>query len=275
MFERAPNGYFVRDLLVFTHLRRGGYVSKGFVLEAPDLSNSPTSDLNAFQDELCLLLGALHENQRLQVQYYCDSDYRAELLRYRAETERFTNPWTRRNRNERFARYWQAMEERKLRRQRVVLYISRALDNVPRTFPSRGAARDYYEALLAQLTQEFEHTHHLLREIFAGSGSRVLPMGDLDHFRAYKRFLNPSLADRFGYDPTPEFAPELSIQENTWASEGVGLRDCGFVMDGHYHALLVLTRWPRSTYPGIIQRLTGLRLLDYTITVNVDPLPVS
>jgi hypothetical protein len=39
--------------------------------------------------------------------------------------------------------------------------------------------------------------------------------------------------------------------------------------------LIVLTRWPRTTYPGIIQRLTNLRLLDYTITANVDPLPIS
>jgi uncharacterized protein (UPF0248 family) len=37
----------------------------------------------------------------------------------------------------------------------------------------------------------------------------------------------------------------------------------------------VLARWPRTTYPGIIQRLTNLRLLDYTVTVNVDPLPIS
>ena len=69
--------------------------------------------------------------------------------------------------------------------------------------------------------------------------------------------------------------PELSIQENCWHSEGNGQSDFGFFMDGHYHSLIVLTRWPRTTYPGIIQRLTNLRLLDYTITVNVDPLPIT
>lgn len=37
----------------------------------------------------------------------------------------------------------------------------------------------------------------------------------------------------------------------------------------------MLTRWPRATYPGIIQRLTHLHLLDYTITINVDPLPIT
>ena len=80
-------------------------MSKGFVFEAPDLTNSPIADLNEFQEQLCLLLASLHENQRLQVQYFSDSDYKAELLRFQQETERFENVWTRRSRNERFTRY--------------------------------------------------------------------------------------------------------------------------------------------------------------------------
>src|SRR6266511_4035123 len=275
MFERAPNGYFVRDLIVFNHLRRGGSVSKGFVFEAPDLLNSPASDLNAFQDELCLLLASLHEHQRLQVQYFCDSDFRSELLGYQQETERFTNVWTRRARNERFTRYWQAMSERKLRRQRVILYISRALESVPTAFQTAAARRDYYATLLDQLATEYEHVFRLLLEIFGSAGARILPMSDLDHFRHYKRFLNPSLAERFEYDPSDSFAEELTIHENCWHSEGSGQSDFGFYLDGHYHSIIVLTRWPRTTYPGIIQRLTNLRLLDYTITVNIDPLPVT
>ena len=269
MFERAPNGYFVRDLIVFNHLRRGGYVSKGFVFEAPDLLNSPASDLNAFQDQLCLLLASLHEHQRLQVQYFCDSNFKSELLRYQQETERFTNVWTKRARNERFTRYWQAMSERKLRRQRVIFYISRALENVPTAFQTKAARRDYYATLLDQLVGEFEHVHRLLLGIFASAGTRVLPMNDLDHFRHYKRFLNPSLAERFDFDPAGGFAPELSIQENCWHSEGTGQSDFGFFLDGNYHSLIGLSRWPRTTYPGIIERLTNLRLLDYAITVII------
>ena len=139
MFERAPNGFFTHDLIVFNHLRRGGYVAKGFIFESPDLTNSPIADLNDFQDQLCLLLASLHENQRLQVQYFCDSDYKGELLRYQQETERFSNVWTKRARNERFSRYWQAMSERKLRRQRVIFYISCALENVPTKFQTLAA----------------------------------------------------------------------------------------------------------------------------------------
>src|SRR5882672_10202493 len=180
MPERAPNGFFVRGMMIFNHLRRGGYVSKGFIFEAPDLTNSPAADLNDFQDQLCLLLASLHENQRLQVQYFCDSDYKGELLCYQQETERFTNVWTKRARNERFSRYWQAMSERKLRRQRVILYVSHSLENVPKSFQSATARRGYYATLIDQLQSEFEHVHQLLLEIFDATGTRVLPMSDLD-----------------------------------------------------------------------------------------------
>ena len=275
MFERPPNGFFVRDMILFNHLRRGGYVAKGFVFEAPDLTNSPIADLNEFQDQLSQLLASLHENQRLQVQYFSDSDYKAELLRFQKETERFDNVWTKRSRNERFARYWQAMLERKLRRQRVVFYVSRALENTPKTLTTDAALREYYLTLLDQLETEFTQVFYLLKEIFASAGTRVLPMTDLDHFKHYKTFLNPSLADRFDFDAAGDFLPELSIQENCWHSEGNGQSDFGFFMDGHYHSVIALTRWPRTTYPGIIQRLTNLRLLDYAITVNVDPLPIT
>src|SRR5437879_122029 len=186
-----------------------------------------------------------------------------------------SNPWTRRTRNERFARYWQAMVERKLRRQRVVLYLTRALENTSRLVQTGRGRREYYLALLEQLQTEYEHTYRLLLEIFANTGTRIVPMTDLDHFRHYLRFLNPSLDDRCDYDFTAGFEPELSIQETCWHSEGNGQSDFGFFMDGHYHSIIVLTRWPRTTYPGIIQRLTNLHLLDYTITVNIDPLPVA
>jgi hypothetical protein len=275
MFERAPNGFFVNDLILFNSLRRGGYIAKGFIFEAPDLTNSPMADLNDFQDQLSQLLASLQENQRLQVQYFSDSDYKAELLRYQQETGKFENTWTRRSRNERFMRYWQAMVDRKLRRQRVIFYISRSLENMPKLMTGNAQLREYYRTLLDQLRGEFEHVHKQILDIFANTGARVLPMTDLDHFKHYKTFLNPSLSDRFDFDPSQDFLPELSIQENCWHSEGNGQSDFGFYMDGHYHSVITLTRWPRTTYPGMIQRLTNLRLLDYAITVNIDPLPIT
>lgn len=274
MFDQAPNGYFLNDLIVFNGLVEGGYVSKGFIFEPADLTNAEVSELNSFQDQLSLLFASLTEQQRLQVQYFCDSDYRKELLHYRTQTDKATNDWTKLCRNERFERYWQAMTERRLRRQKLIFYISRKIEGSAKGIRSQTALSEYYAHLLEQLRAEFEHVHEMFTTIFSGQGARVIPMTDADHFRHYKAFLNPTLADRFDYDPIEGFAPELSIQENCWHSEGNGQPDFGFFMDGHYHSLIVFARWPKTTYPGIIHRLTSLRLLDYTITVNVDPLPV-
>jgi hypothetical protein len=120
MFVNAPHGYFIRDLLVFNGLRQGCVVSKGFIFEPPDLDNAQVSDLNEFQDQITVLLASLGEGRRLQVQFYCDSDYRSALLRYQQETEKMENIWTKRCRNERFMRYWQAMVDRNLRFPKVV-----------------------------------------------------------------------------------------------------------------------------------------------------------
>jgi len=272
--EKPANGYFLRDLLIFNGLDAGGFASKGFIFEPPDFNNAQIGELNEFQDQLSILLASLSDNQRLQVQWYCDSDYQHELLRYNDETKRATNTWTRRARNERFARYWTAMTNRQLRRQRLILYISRNIETSPSFAASRGGLTKHYEHLLDQLEQEFAQVHETITGIFSGQGARIVPMTDADHFRHFSAFLNPSLAERFNYDVLETFDPTLSIQENCWHSEGNGQADFGFWMDGHYHSTIVLTRWPKMTFPGIIHRLTNLRLLDYTITVNVDPIPI-
>lgn len=274
MFEGAPNGYFMRDLLVFNGLSHGGFVSKGFIIHPPDLANAQVSELNEFQDQLCLLLASLNDNQRLQVQFYCDCDYRNELLNYQRETEKAKNTWTRRTRNERFQRYWQQMTQRQLRRQRLILYISKKIENAPKGLQSEKALTAYYNALIDELQSEFTHSHEMLTTIFSGQGTRIIPMTDADHYRHCATFLNPSLAERFDYDPTDAFLPELTIHENCWLSEATGQNDFGFFMDGHYHSMIILTRWPKTTYPGLIHHLTNLHLLDFGITVNVDPLPV-
>ena len=98
-------------------------------------------------------------------------------------------------------------------------------------------------------------------------------MNDADHYRHCTTFLNPSLGSRFEYDTLETFDPQLSIQENCWHSEAQGIADTsGFWMDGFYHSLLVVSRWPKLTHPGLVHRLTGLQLLDYNITVNIESL---
>jgi hypothetical protein len=274
MLEQAPNGFFVRNLIVYGGLDKGGVVAKGYVFEAPDLQNADAGELNGFHDQINLLLASLHANQRLQFQWHCDSDYRKELLRYKKETEAAANPWSRRCRNERLLRYWTAMQERKLRREKLALFVSRKIEVGTGMKMGGKSLADYYDKLLSELESEFAQTGELINAIFTGQGTRLFPMKDEDHFRHYHRFLNPAVSERFDYDPIECFRPQASIQRNCWNSGARGGEDFGFFMDGHYHSVLAVNRWPRMTYPGIIRRLTAQRLLDYSITVNVTPLPI-
>ena len=121
------------------------------------------------------------------------------------------------------------------------------------------------------MTTEFEQLQQILTNIL--SGARITPMNDADHYRHCTTFLNPSLGSRFEYDTLETFDSQLSIQQNCWHSEAQGIADTsGFWMDGYYHSLLVVSRWPKLTHPGLVHRLTGLQLLDYNITVNIESL---
>jgi len=71
------------------------------------------------------------------------------------------------------------------------------------------------------------------------------------------------------------FNPGLSIQENCWNSDGVGLQKIGFYLDGRYQTVFTPQAVAQPHLSGIIYRLTGLDFLDYQITVNVAAAPAK
>ena len=266
---RAPDGRFVDDLIVFGSLESGATVARGFWIEPPDLRGASHARLNEWQDRLHALLAFVTPGRRLQVQWSCDSDYRSELERYFADTAKIVEPAVRRVRNERFARYWSRMQARDLRRERLALFLSIEVAEYSGNFRGPAGLAAHYEKQLGQLRSEFEEFADTMRRLFSPEAT-VRAMTDSDHCAYFERFLNPGLDNRTE-EPGARFDPSLTIQENCWHAEGVGQPDGGFVLDGHYHAILALSRWPQRTRPGIIAHLTGLPFLDYRITVNVTP----
>ncbi|HUB68135.1 MAG TPA: hypothetical protein VL981_11685 [Candidatus Methylacidiphilales bacterium] len=272
--DKAPNGHFAEGLILYGNLETGASASQGFILEPPDLQSASVALTNEFQDKLRIFLATLGPKQRAQLQWTCNSDYQKELIRYHQQTGQATDDYVRSIRQERFARYWQRMLDRTLRREQLVLFISQDIDTSSRVLQTREALLDYYTKTLRQLRSGFDDLSSTLTTIF-GAGTTVRAMSDLEHFSYYKRFLNPSLADRLEVDFESLFQSELSIQELCWDSDGVGLQDkAAFYLDGHYHALFSIKRWPQKTYPGIVHRLTSLPFLDYQITINLEPIPV-
>lgn len=268
--DRPPDGRLVDGLIIFGAPERGGVVAKGFWIEPPDLRGASIARLNAFQEQVRGLLALIAPGRRLQFQWACDADYRAELLRYQAATEGVDDPRIRRVRNERFLRYWDRMQRRELRRERLALFLSIEVGAYTGNASTRASLASHYGSVVAEMCAQFDEFAATLRAIF-GNETVVSPMDDGAHCACLRRFLNPSLARRTADDSLGAFDPALTLQENCWHSESVGQTDGGFVLDGHHHAILALSRWPQRTRPGIVTHLTGLPFLDYTLTVNVTP----
>jgi len=268
--DKAPNGMFCDGLILYGLPERGAIAAAGFWVEPPDRRGASIGRLNAFQDQVRALLALVTPGRRLQVQWACDSDYSVELQRYHAATVAIADPVIRRVRNERFTRYWARMRARTLRRERLALFLSIEITGYSGNLRMPGGLREHYGALVAELRAQFDEFAVTLRTVFHGEAV-VRPMDDAAHCGLLRDFLNPSLTVRQGEDTAQRFDPALTVQEQCWLSEGVGQPDGGFHLDGHYHAVLALARWPQRTRPGLVTHLTGLPFLDYRITVNVTP----
>ena len=268
--DKAPNGVFSDGMIIYGFPERGAIASKGFWLEPPDARGASFARLNALQDQVRALLALGTPGRRLQFQWSCDADYRRELLDYHAATQTVTQPAARAVRNERFSRYWERMQRRGLRRERLALFLSVEITAYAGNARTPGGLRRHYAAVLGELQAQFEDFSGTVRTIFHGE-TAVRPMDDREHGAFVRGFLNPSIAARSDDGSAAGGDATQTLQEQCWLSEGVGQPDGGFYLDGHYHAVLTLDRWPQRTRPGIVTHLTGLPFLDYRITVNLTP----
>lgn len=267
---RAPEGRFVDGMIVFGAPERGTVVAKGFLLETPDLRGASVARLNAIQEQVRALLAGIGPGRRLQLVTTFDANFEPELQAYHRETLGLADPVIRRVRNERVLRYVPRVRSQGLRRERLALFLSIEVNAYAGSVQTHEGLRQHYAAVLRELSGEFEEFRGVLQSAF-GPEMGIRPMDDAGHGRMLREFLNPSLARRSPSEAMPEIDPDGTLQENCLLGEGVGQPEGGFYHDGHFHAVLTLSRWPQRTRPGIVTHLTGLPFLDYAITVNVVP----
>lgn len=272
----APNGWISHDLLIWNELDKRGFVAKGFVFDVPDLRHASGHALDSVYDAIRQFLHTLNESTRAQFRWSVDSDYRKELLAYHAVTEERCDPdsWSAITRNERFNRYWQAMQGGQLRRERLVLFLSVKIAVNSPVGASQETLKNHYRRILSQYNESFDHHRRVLASLFEPHGCRVTAMSSEDLFRYYARFLNPSYLKRENYDPIVQYRPEETIHQNCWNQGIQAGHNFGFFADGFFHNLVILKRRPQRTRRGIFWALTSLPFLDYAITVNLYPLNV-
>ena len=75
----APNGWICDGLIVWGSIRKGGYTSKGFVLDVPSQSQSSPAIRNSLNAAIRRFLHTLDEQTRAQLCWSVDSDYKDAL----------------------------------------------------------------------------------------------------------------------------------------------------------------------------------------------------
>ena len=273
MMSSHVDGHFTHDKIVYTASGGRLYVSRGYRIEAPDLENGEITGLNILEDEIRVILRNLQPNARYQIRWDSDSDYREPLLDFQGITESGkSSEWSRTARNERFVRYFKRMEDGGLRRERLHLFVTMPLPGNHKAGISR---RKFYEGLLNSSETGFRPYRQLLDQVFGRLGGRVMPLDDLAHFEECLRFFNPCAANQVESDS--RFDPLQSIRQQCLGGDARFLEkpEAGFYLDGLHHGMLVLKDLPQATYSGMIQHLTGLPMLGYSITVNVQGLDVA
>jgi len=270
---QAPNGWFTENLIVWNDLDKHGFVSKGFVLDVPDLRHASEHALDSFYESLRQFLHTLDESTRAQIRWSVDSNYRDELLAYHEVTEKRCEAasWAAISRNERFNRYWRAMQDGKLRREKLVLFLSKPIALNPPAGANQTVLQEHYQRILAQYGEGFDQHGRVITSLLEPHGCRVTAMSTADLFRYYATFFNPSYLRRDNYDPIGQFREEETIHQNCWHQGMQAGKTFGLFADGYYHNLIILKRRPQRTRRGIFWALTSLPFLDYAITVNLYP----
>ena len=278
-------GYFIEDKLIWNELGKRGFMAKGFKLLLPDL-RSASNDLKiSFHEKINSLLRIIHhvsEDINIQIRWNTDSNYKKELLNYKADTDKLAdNEFTKQTRNERFNRYWKKIEERQLKKEYCSIYFS-----IPIKKKNPGNLNEtdelaFYDSILKQGDTVFESLHQKLLSVLGSENVEVIPMDDDSHFRDAFEYANPGYNNRSVVDPIKQLNPIKSIHENCFKNgfKGNAKRnegaEYGYFMDGCYHDMLVIDRWGTGTLPCQFYELTSLDYLDYSITVNIYPKKVS
>lgn len=273
VFESPPpDGWFHRNLLWFGEsLGPATVLARGARMQLPDLKSADDATRETYAEALGTFFTQLGESEAVKFHWQVDADYTSELEAYaRQSAVRQARGWCAAVRQERHRRYVERMIRGGLRRERLDIYLSKRCATVP-----SGGFRneEQIERYLEQTALGFAERLRQLEGRWPGS--RLELWGDQEHFAAWRSFCQPG-TPRLGAHRFDGFDPTASILDNCWPGGGVTTRDeeghVFFRMDGLYHTLLVLRRWPMETHAGVIWPITGALAGNYCYTLTCLPL---
>lgn len=266
-----PDGFFVNGLLFWGRsFSKDCLLSKGFLIEVPDIRCFSTEQSCEFHEKIRAFLGEFDPDYSLQIQWSVSSDYEEDLLRYEKTAPDSDSQWGCFVRQDRVNYFRAKAFNGDLRKEVLSVFLSHKCSTLPR----KGLKKqEEIESFLKSENRAFlEKITRFANIIGAGS---LKPMEDPDHHNYFLRFFDPSLGTQFSSN-TIDLTE--SILSNTLYSDGVSTHKDGnvfFKLGDYYHSVFVLRKWPRFVYPGIIIQLIDSLTQDFCITQNIFPLNIE
>ena len=257
MNVHIPDCYSVDDLLVFGDISHG-VICQGINVSIPDQSNVEAEVLNALESDLRTFLANIQEGERLQIQFYKDSDYQRELDRFQRVTEKGDMcRLSRRQRTERYERYAARMAEGRLIQSNLRFYISSKIH--AQKFRGGLSRRAHYERTVSAYKQSFDQRIQVGDQLLKSYGGGMKALDTTGHLRELLRYFGPSASKLY----LPEEIlgdPHTNLMELARFGSASPLDgpDRGFFLDGQYFGLLALSTMPKQTFMGMMQIVTGL-----------------
>jgi hypothetical protein len=268
-FSFAPDGMFGENILIWGDWGDGAWAC-ALELLVPPFDYARNEEKNMYKRRLDMLINYFaKEDLRIQL-YWTVSDSYPELEQYNAATEMLDhNSICYHYRKERYEKYSEQLFNRRLRRERLVLFISSELsDKLSNNLSSATydeAEIELHKAIKNHARRQLDRATGFLDTI--GVGSRQLTTPELCSI--LRKYFNPS----YNYmSDISDIVLDRSIKDNCILSDVTLSEDFSFVIDNHHACVFVLQApLPKQLYPGIVNELTKRDILDYSITVNIIP----
>ena len=268
-FSHAPDGMFVDDVIIWGDLGDGSW-SCGLSLLIPPMDYARNEDKNNLKHRIDSMLNYFGKEKLLVQFYWSVGDNYTELQDYDKQTDTLPEESVCfKYRKERSKEYEKQLSSRELRREQLVIFISSKISECL----SNNLSRDTYDKASDELLRNIKtHARQQLNRassFFDTIGIASKRLNTLELCSLVKKYYNPSHI----YAPIIDsFNKDLSIKENCIMSDISKSDEFSMVLDNQYICVYALQApLPKQIYPGMINQLTKLGILGYSITVNIVP----
>jgi hypothetical protein len=266
-FNHAPDGMFVDDVIIWDDLGAGSWAC-GLSLLIPPMDYARNEDKNFLKLRIDSMLN-FFAKEKLRVQFFWTvGDNYTELADYDHTTDKLEKGSLCYNyRKERSREYEKQLSDRELRREELFIFISSEISERLSENLAEDTYNDAVQTLLANIKNYAREQLNRAVSFMDTIGVVSRRLNTLELCSLVREYYNPS----HSYAPVKNsFNEDMSVKENCIFSDITESSEFSMVMDNQQICIYALQApLPKQVYPGMINQLTKLGILGYSITVNI------